>query len=299
MALLRNVIEGVAVDGRDRRGRAEHQQHLLLRRADRDLLERARLQHVAALEVLRERAAAGERERARKRQRGEGAAGAAAVIWQARSQTRHPHFRLASAEALTYAAANRLKTPIQADDFSPISPRRARPTPFRPCMARSWRRRECPAFTRTMPFPTRLTAVSTSLSCILPRCSSGSPPSRRCATLGQGLFDHFWQDMDHNLREMGVGDLAVPKRMRSLGEAFYGRAGAYRAALAEDDPRALVEAAGPQCLCRVRGAWRCAGAAGGLYAGNRAGTREPGRRRPWRRHACVSPILMRFPRLTR
>jgi len=60
--------------------------------------------------------------------------------------------------------------------------------------------------------------------------------------LGQGLFDHFWRDMDHNLREMGVGDLSVPKRMRGLGEAFYGRAGVYRAALAEDDPRALMEA---------------------------------------------------------
>ena len=60
--------------------------------------------------------------------------------------------------------------------------------------------------------------------------------------VGQGLFDRFWQDMDHNLREMGVGDLAVPKRMRKLGEAFYGRAGAYRAALAEDDPCALVAA---------------------------------------------------------
>lgn len=59
--------------------------------------------------------------------------------------------------------------------------------------------------------------------------------------LGQGLFDRFWQDMDHNLREMGVGDLAVPKRMRSLGEAFYGRAGAYRAALADADERALVD----------------------------------------------------------
>jgi cytochrome b pre-mRNA-processing protein 3 len=52
--------------------------------------------------------------------------------------------------------------------------------------------------------------------------------------LGQGLFDHFWRDMDHNLREMGVGDLAVPKRMRRLGEAYYGRAEAYRAALAAD-----------------------------------------------------------------
>ena len=59
--------------------------------------------------------------------------------------------------------------------------------------------------------------------------------------VGQGLFDRFWQDMDHNLREMGVGDLAVPKRMRSLGEAFYGRSGAYREALAADDAKTLVE----------------------------------------------------------
>ena len=51
--------------------------------------------------------------------------------------------------------------------------------------------------------------------------------------LGQGLFDRFWQDMDHNLREMGIGDLSVPKQMRALGEAYYGRAQAYRAALAE------------------------------------------------------------------
>jgi len=59
--------------------------------------------------------------------------------------------------------------------------------------------------------------------------------------LGQGLFDRFCQDMDSNLREMGVGDLTVPKEMRRIGEAFYGRAGAYRAALAEDDDQALVD----------------------------------------------------------
>jgi cytochrome b pre-mRNA-processing protein 3 len=59
--------------------------------------------------------------------------------------------------------------------------------------------------------------------------------------LGQGLFDHFWRDMDHNLREMGVGDLAVPKRMRRLGEAYYGRAEAYRTALAAEG-EALAEA---------------------------------------------------------
>jgi cytochrome b pre-mRNA-processing protein 3 len=50
--------------------------------------------------------------------------------------------------------------------------------------------------------------------------------------LGQAIFDLFCKDMDHNLREMGVGDLSVPKEMQRIGEAFYGRAQAYRAALA-------------------------------------------------------------------
>jgi cytochrome b pre-mRNA-processing protein 3 len=49
--------------------------------------------------------------------------------------------------------------------------------------------------------------------------------------VGQRVFDLFCTDMDHSLREMGVGDLAVPKQMRRLGEAFYGRALAYDRAL--------------------------------------------------------------------
>ena len=51
--------------------------------------------------------------------------------------------------------------------------------------------------------------------------------------LSQALFDHFCDDMDANLREMGVGDLAVPKRMQAFGEAFYGRAAAYDLALTD------------------------------------------------------------------
>jgi cytochrome b pre-mRNA-processing protein 3 len=51
--------------------------------------------------------------------------------------------------------------------------------------------------------------------------------------LSQALFDHFCTDMDDNLREMGVGDQTVPKRMREFGEAFYGRTAAYDMALAE------------------------------------------------------------------
>jgi cytochrome b pre-mRNA-processing protein 3 len=60
--------------------------------------------------------------------------------------------------------------------------------------------------------------------------------------LEQAAFDQFCRDMDHNLREMGIGDLAVPKEMRRMGEAFYGRAQAYRAALAATDNSALAEA---------------------------------------------------------
>ena len=49
--------------------------------------------------------------------------------------------------------------------------------------------------------------------------------------LSQGLFDHFCNDMDDNLRELGVSDLKVPKRMQAFGEAFYGRTAAYDMAL--------------------------------------------------------------------
>ena len=59
---------------------------------------------------------------------------------------------------------------------------------------------------------------------------------------GQQLFDRFCQDIDGNLREMGVGDLAVPKRMQKVGEAFYGRSKVYESALADDDPAALEAA---------------------------------------------------------
>jgi cytochrome b pre-mRNA-processing protein 3 len=58
---------------------------------------------------------------------------------------------------------------------------------------------------------------------------------------GQALFDLFCADMDDNLREMGIGDLSVPKHMKRVGEAFYGRAQAYENALAEQSDAALVE----------------------------------------------------------
>jgi cytochrome b pre-mRNA-processing protein 3 len=61
-------------------------------------------------------------------------------------------------------------------------------------------------------------------------------------SFSQGLFDQFCRDLDDNLREMAVGDLAVPKEMRRLAGAFYGRQTAYQAALVSPDDDELVNA---------------------------------------------------------
>ncbi len=49
--------------------------------------------------------------------------------------------------------------------------------------------------------------------------------------LAQNVIEAFVTDMDDCMREMGVGDLTVPKRVKRAAAVFYDRAGAYRAAL--------------------------------------------------------------------
>lgn len=73
---------------------------------------------------------------------------------------------------------------------------------------------------------------------VLRRLKQGSPALQAA---GQEVFNLFCRDIDHNFREMGVGDLAVPKQMRRVGEAFYGRAAAYEQALLRGDEE-LAEA---------------------------------------------------------
>jgi cytochrome b pre-mRNA-processing protein 3 len=60
--------------------------------------------------------------------------------------------------------------------------------------------------------------------------------------IGQGVFDRFCAEMDGHFRESGVGDLTVPKRMKEVGESFYGRRQAYHAALALPDNGGLEAA---------------------------------------------------------
>jgi len=58
----------------------------------------------------------------------------------------------------------------------------------------------------------------------------------------QALFDIYVSDLDGALREMGVGDLSVGKRMKKLGSAFYGRAQAYDDAFKRDQDDNALEA---------------------------------------------------------
>jgi cytochrome b pre-mRNA-processing protein 3 len=69
---------------------------------------------------------------------------------------------------------------------------------------------------------------------------SGHGPE--AAETAQALFDAFIKSLDDVLRELGVGDLSVAKKMRRLGEALFGRAAAYRDLFRAGPDRAGLEA---------------------------------------------------------
>ena len=60
--------------------------------------------------------------------------------------------------------------------------------------------------------------------------------------ISQAVFDLMFADMDQNLREMGVGDVGVSKRIKVMAEAFYGRATAYADGLRQEDDQILAAA---------------------------------------------------------
>lgn len=59
--------------------------------------------------------------------------------------------------------------------------------------------------------------------------------------VSQAYFDIMFEDIDSNLRELGVGDISVGKKVKKLAQSFYGRIKAYEDALAGDE--AALEAA--------------------------------------------------------
>jgi cytochrome b pre-mRNA-processing protein 3 len=60
--------------------------------------------------------------------------------------------------------------------------------------------------------------------------------------LSQDVVDSFFEDIDHSIRELGIGDAGVPKRMKKLAKMFYGRAEAYGAAIDANNIEELTTA---------------------------------------------------------
>ena len=59
---------------------------------------------------------------------------------------------------------------------------------------------------------------------------------------GQRLFDAMIEDLDVNLRELGVNDPSLGRRVKEMARAFYGRRDDYAAALDGGDRDALERA---------------------------------------------------------
>ena len=77
---------------------------------------------------------------------------------------------------------------------------------------------------------------------VIRRLTALPPPGPDVA---QAVFDAMFSDMDFNLREMGVSDLVVGRRVKAMWEALHGRSTAYEAAMAqggEAGEAALTEA---------------------------------------------------------
>lgn len=60
--------------------------------------------------------------------------------------------------------------------------------------------------------------------------------------VAQRLVDTMFARFDVAMRELGVSDIGVPKRMKRLAQAFRGRTTAYHAALETEDETALRDA---------------------------------------------------------
>ena len=74
------------------------------------------------------------------------------------------------------------------------------------------------------------------MSLVFRRLSGGG---KAASDFAQALFDLFFKDMDRNLREMGAGDLAVPKKIRNMGNLFYGLMTNLNEAMEKGDPAAV------------------------------------------------------------
>lgn len=86
----------------------------------------------------------------------------------------------------------------------------------------------------------RFEMISLHMALVLNAGRSSDSQAQR--DLLQALTEEFFKDVDHALRELGIGDTGVPKRMKKLASMFYGRADALRKALDANDDAELADA---------------------------------------------------------
>lgn len=84
----------------------------------------------------------------------------------------------------------------------------------------------------------RYEMVALHLSLVLERLR---PAGDHASALPRVLVETFVVDMDDSLRELGTGDLAVPKKVRRAAAGLYDRSVSYRTALAASDDEPLRE----------------------------------------------------------
>src|SRR5690606_37952888 len=72
--------------------------------------------------------------------------------------------------------------------------------------------------------------------------------SAEAKAFSQAVFDLFFKDMDRSLREMGAGDLGVPKKIQKMGNIFFGLLAALNEALDRSDADAVAAVLGRNVL---------------------------------------------------
>lgn len=89
-----------------------------------------------------------------------------------------------------------------------------------------------PVFYDTLKVPDTFTGrfemVALHMSLIIDRLYNEQTDSRpEASTLAQAVFDEMFATLDLTIRELGVGDVGVPKHMKRMMKALKGRAQAY------------------------------------------------------------------------
>ncbi len=84
----------------------------------------------------------------------------------------------------------------------------------------------------------RFDMISLHMALLFRRLRSDNPAHK---AFSQAVFDLFFRDMDRSLRQMGAGDLAVPKKIKKMGNIFFGLLAALNEAMDRSDPDVIAD----------------------------------------------------------